>query len=321
MAVEMDARLAICIGLNNAFVGNITSESCRLASARLARWRSFAVPSLATRRSGASVDFLAGLIAGIAVDVPLHPLDTFKTRLQAPEGFAASGGMRGLWSGLSPVVLRALPCSALFFSTYGALRTRVGQCLPMVDGSPCCDAAAGAAANTVACSVRVPLEVIKQKMQARGLQRPASSLLAVARSVSAGGFRRCYAGFGATVSRELVFAAVQMPLFEHLKRARSQLGDSDVSEQILTSTLCGGVSGAVAGALTTPLDVAKTRMMLGTQQLQGRGVHQTIAALFAEGGVPALMRGAVPRTAYVGLNSALSFGAFEWSKALISRFV
>lgn len=37
---------------------------------------------------------MAGLLAGVAVDVPLHPLDTVKTRMQATEGFDAAGGLR-----------------------------------------------------------------------------------------------------------------------------------------------------------------------------------------------------------------------------------
>mmetsp|Transcript_88283 Transcript_88283/g.222237 ORF Transcript_88283/g.222237 Transcript_88283/m.222237 type:complete len:350 (+) Transcript_88283:66-1115(+) len=267
-----------------------------------------------------SAEFLAGLAAGVAVDVPLHPLDTLKTRLQAPEGFAASGGMRGLWGGLSPVLLRALPCSAIFFSTYGLLQRSASQHLPALRGTPWCDAAAGAGANLSACFVRVPCEVVKQHMQAKGPHGPDTALAATARRVAGGGIRSLYAGFGATVGRELVFAALQMPLFEELMRRQPLSGDPQGhSDRVLCSTVCGGVSGAVAGAATTPLDVAKTRMMLDTERWEGRGMRHAMADLYAEGGAKTLMRGAVPRTAYVGLSCALCFGAFEWSKTLLSQ--
>jgi hypothetical protein len=66
----------------------------------------------------AHISFLAGLFAGICVDVPLHPVDTIKTRLQGPKGFQANGGYRGLWNGLSAVLLTSVPGSAIFFVVY-----------------------------------------------------------------------------------------------------------------------------------------------------------------------------------------------------------
>jgi len=44
---------------------------------------------------------VCGGIAGFSVDVSLYPIDTIKTRLQAPEGFAKAGGFRGVYRGLS----------------------------------------------------------------------------------------------------------------------------------------------------------------------------------------------------------------------------
>lgn len=66
----------------------------------------------------ALLSFLAGLFAGVCVDVPLHPLDTMKTRLQSPAGFYKGGGFRGLWNGLSAVMLTSVPGSAIFFAVY-----------------------------------------------------------------------------------------------------------------------------------------------------------------------------------------------------------
>ena len=38
------------------------------------------------------VNLISGGCAGVAVDVCLYPLDTLKTRFQAPEGFFKAGG-------------------------------------------------------------------------------------------------------------------------------------------------------------------------------------------------------------------------------------
>ncbi|CAB4418979.1 unnamed protein product [Rhizophagus irregularis] len=52
---------------------------------------------------------VAGGIAGTAVDVALFPLDTLKTRLQSKSGFKASGGFRGIYSGLTSAVIGSSP--------------------------------------------------------------------------------------------------------------------------------------------------------------------------------------------------------------------
>ena len=41
------------------------------------------------------VNLISGGCAGVAVDVCLYPLDTLKTRFQAPEGFFKAGGFNG----------------------------------------------------------------------------------------------------------------------------------------------------------------------------------------------------------------------------------
>ena len=72
--------------------------------------------------SRAQPSFLASLIsggiAGTTVDIALYPLDTIKTRLQAPQGFLQAGGFRGVYKGLSAAAAGSAPGAALFFSTY-----------------------------------------------------------------------------------------------------------------------------------------------------------------------------------------------------------
>lgn len=61
---------------------------------------------------------VAGGLAGTCVDVALYPIDTIKTRLQSPQGFAAAGGFRGVYRGLGAAATGSAPGAALFFSTY-----------------------------------------------------------------------------------------------------------------------------------------------------------------------------------------------------------
>lgn len=65
-----------------------------------------------------STCLLAGAIAGTSVDVILFPLDTLKTRLQSSGGLAASGGLRGMYSGISSTLIGSAP-GGILITSYG----------------------------------------------------------------------------------------------------------------------------------------------------------------------------------------------------------
>lgn len=69
-----------------------------------------------------------------------------------------------------------------------------------------------------------------------------------------------YRGYGTTLAREIPFAFIQFPLWEYFKKHwQSSTGLLLTSP---ASALCGACAGGIAAAITTPLDVAKTRIML-----------------------------------------------------------
>ncbi|CAN0241744.1 unnamed protein product, partial [Hapterophycus canaliculatus] len=110
--------------------------------------------------------------------------------------------------------------------------------------------------------VRVPTENVKQKMQA-GLHGTATETVnAILKNGGATGF---YAGYLTTVVREIPFSFIQFPIYEWLKvKTSSPLEPYEAAS-------CGSVSGAFAAAVTTPIDVVKTRLMLGAVSEFGLG--------------------------------------------------
>ena len=68
---------------------------------------------------------MSGAVAGPSVDIALYPLDTIKTRLQAPS-FIKAGGFRGVYNGLGIAALGSAPGSMFFFSTYEGTKGVIG---------------------------------------------------------------------------------------------------------------------------------------------------------------------------------------------------
>ncbi|CAJ1367255.1 unnamed protein product [Effrenium voratum] len=271
------------------------------------------------------VSFSSGLLAGVAVDVPLHPLDTLKTRMQSRDGFWRSGGYRNVWSGLSAVLVVSVPGSALFFVVYESARHFLERRMPAAQQDKTLaiarDAVAASVADVSACIVRVPCEVLKQRMQALQPCGVSLSFSQTVSSVKAEGVKGFFAGFAATAMREVPFALIQMPLFEELKYlhpwARQAQRENNTHQQGLIGMHCGFIAGSCAGIATTPLDAAKTRIMLTEDPTQRLGLWRTLCSMKKECGMMGLFKGAVPRALHSGLGGALWLGAFEWSKLFL----
>jgi solute carrier family 25 S-adenosylmethionine transporter 26 len=83
------------------------------------------------------------------------------------------------------------------------------------------------------------------------------------------------------------------------------------------SALCGSVSGAFAAAVTTPLDVVKTRLMLGSDVngVPYKGMFNTMSRIYTTEGGKALFSGIGPRVMWIAIGGGVFFGMYEFSKS------
>ena len=179
--------------------------------------------------------------------------------------------------------------------------------------------AAASCGEAAACLVRVPTEVIKAKMQTGtgaaggGLK---STLQLVLKERHAGGsflapyLGGLYRGYGITLMREIPFAMIQFPLYEHFKVKWGDWQDKAVSP--MQAAACGSFSGAIGAGLTTPLDVIKTRLMLGADQ---HGKHyknavDVVQRTMAENPMK-LWSGFQPRVMWISIGGFVFFGAYR----------
>lgn len=182
-----------------------------------------------------------------------------------------------------------------------------------------------------ACAVRVPTEVVKQRAQA--MQAPTSiaalrQILSLRREKGVFGvWRELYRGWGITVMREVPFTAIQFPLWEGLKgwgvrrrvggQAGRRVGDGKREEATgAESAVFGCLSGGIAAALTTPLDVLKTRMMLAKEKL---GLGLLTREIVRTEGLGAFFGGLGPRVAWISVGGAVFLGSYQWAWNLLGR--
>jgi len=164
--------------------------------------------------------------------------------------------------------------------------------------------------------IRVPTEVIKTRTQTSAYGDLGRSSLAAARQVlSNDGWRGFYRGFGTTVMREIPFTSLQFPLYEFLKAKLSRkLHRKPLYAH--EAAICGSIAGGTAAALTTPLDVLKTRVMLDLRNSSREklpSLGSRLKDIYVMEGVSALFAGTVPRTLWISAGGAVFLGVYGWA--------
>ncbi|TYJ21173.1 hypothetical protein E1A91_A08G046900v1 [Gossypium mustelinum] len=269
-----------------------------------------------------------GGIAGAFTYVCLLPLDTIKTKMQtkgASEIYAntfdavvktfQTNGILGFYRGVSAVIVGSTASSAVYFGTceFGKSFLSKLEC-PALLIPP----TAGAMGNIVSSAIMVPKELITQRMQAGA---KGSSWQVLLRILEKDGILGLYAGYSATLLRNLPAGVLSYSSFEYLKAAVLRKTKQTNLEPI-QSVCCGALAGAISASLTTPLDVVKTRLMT---QVHGNkvaaamysGVNATVKQIFKEEGWIGLTSGLGPRVVHSACFSALGYFAFETARLAI----
>ncbi|XP_032314018.1 S-adenosylmethionine mitochondrial carrier protein isoform X1 [Camelus ferus] len=222
-------------------------------------------------RPGFTASLVAGGVAGVCVDLILFPLDTIKTRLQSPQGFNKAGGFRGIYAGVPSTAIGSFPNAAAFFITYeyvkwflhsdsspylmpvkhmlAASAGEVWRCWGLNPGLRTYQARALPLSynllseghtvvyshrECVACLIRVPSEVVKQRAQ---VSASSGTFHIFSNILCQEGIQGLYRGYKSTVLREIPFSLVQFPLWESLKALWSWRQDHVVDSW--QSGVCG----------------------------------------------------------------------------------
>jgi solute carrier family 25 S-adenosylmethionine transporter 26 len=245
--------------------------------------------------------------------------------MQSPQGFIKAGGFRGIYNGLGAAAIGSAPGAALFFSTYETCKPMVlswQESIGMQDSAAISHMLAASIGESIACLVRVPTEVVKAKMQTTAsatLGETFSLVLgekhgSVLSSMTGG----LYRGYVITLMREIPFAMIQFPLYEKAKLWWGEHKGSSVNP--VQAALCGSISGGFAAGLTTPLDVVKTRLMLGADR-DGKPYKNAVNVVrrtMEQEGPKAFASGIQPRVMWISIGGFVFFGAYEGFKKTLT---
>ncbi|KAL8452207.1 hypothetical protein Emed_001514 [Eimeria media] len=286
-----------------------------------------------------AVALAAGASIGIIADVILFPLDFLKTRQQgktsasthgrsavpreaaaaaaaasaapsprtpqsppltapphgvpeAPSQFKKPRGLSSCYKGIAALAMGSMPSSAGMDSSHGSTHI-----------------VSAAIAESSACVIRNPFEVVKQQVQLGLHPSTAIGFKSVWRHEGLRGF---FVGMGTSMLRDVPFAALQLFLWEWMKLKFLGKKPPPTRSSAIVSGAAGMVAGAVAAVVTTPMDVVKTRLM--TQEpgsRQYRGFYHCMHTMLRTEGVSSLFLGVKMRCLWVALGGGIFLGGYD----------
>ena len=273
----------------------------------------------------------AGAVGRCAAASMMFPVDTVKTRLQMFGVNCCSNqqwteALRRPWfKGLPSSLLGQVPNGMLVFGSYEVYKRELRKNFPDLPESRV-RLAAALLGDLTGSVWLAPFERTKQSIQAGLFSGVRESLRSV---VGEMGVLGLYSGFKAQVLRDLAFHAIQLPLYEGIKdvwlaRVHRQLlqveGDTGIAAgrqpqqtelRPVESMVCGALAGATSGALTTPFDVLKTRLMTCSVDCANGSVRTTLANIYYSEGLLGLTSGMPQRALYIACGSAIFWTVFE----------
>ncbi|KAH8056264.1 hypothetical protein JL722_7568 [Aureococcus anophagefferens] len=228
----------------------------------------------------------AGALSGFCQVLAEQPFDTIKVRLQSralafdaflgPAALVrhtyAAEGTRAFFQGVTPRLATYSGVKASLFALFEAFREQTGSV-----------ALAGAAAGGLNTAISCPQDVLKSRLQARGVAA-------------------FYAGWLPLVCRDVPGYALLYSVYVA------------GTERRLPTALVGAASGLAFYVSTLPVDRVKTVMM--TQPLDRPAFSSARAAfleIYAANGILGFYRGCGPTLARTACGQAVALSVYDWA--------
>lgn len=259
--------------------------------------------------------YRAVVTASLATQTQTHTLKPLKlsSTSHALRHIFQTEGVSGLFSGLSPTMMIAVPSTVLYYISYDLLLQQGREQMP--EYGAIVPLLAGTTARVVAASVTSPIELIRTRMQ--GNLSAHGIVSTFHHAIRSGGYQSLLNGLVATLARDVPFSAIYWTSYESLQQRCSRM-EADLSlSRTQRAFACGALSGAIAATLTTPFDVVKTlqQVKIPTASM---GPNPSGAAMLrqivATQGVRGAFTGLSARLARVTPSCAIMISCYELGK-------
>lgn len=241
-------------------------------------------------------------------------------------------GLRSLYSGVGPAILRQSVYGTLKFGSYYSLKSFIVT--NFLDGDTMqenmwvnvsCAALAGAVSSAIA----NPTDVLKVRMQVAGRgANPMPLYKCFYEIYRCEGVKGLYRGVVPTSQRAMTIAAVELPVYDFCKNALMET----VGDQPVNHFISSFIASLLAAIASCPIDVIRTRLMNQRKILNSYGSTSVAAqstnliyfnnsfeclmSIVRNEGVMALYKGFVPSFLRMGPWNCIFFLTYEKLKTL-----
>lgn len=173
-------------------------------------------------------------------------------------------------------------------------------------------------AVAAATGVTHPLDVLKVRLQMQlvGQRGPLTGMGKLyAHVVREEGFRSLYRGLSPAMMRSIVYGGLRLSLYEPSKYV---CGMAFESNNLAVKIASGAFSGAIATALTNPMEVLKVRLQMNKKSR--RGAVNELQKIASEEGVTALWKGIGPAMARAAALTASQLATYDETKQVLLKW-
>ncbi|XP_021231392.1 kidney mitochondrial carrier protein 1 [Numida meleagris] len=281
--------------------------------------------------------FIYGGLASITAECGTFPIDLTKTRLQvqgqvndakykeiryrgmthALVRIFREEGLKALYSGIAPAMLRQASYGTIKIGTYQSLKRMFVE--RPEDETLMINVLCGILSGVISSSIANPTDVLKIRMQAQGSVIQGGMMCNFIQIYQNEGTKGLWKGVSLTAQRAALVVGVELPVYDFTKKqiiTSGYMGDT-VYTHFLSSFTCG-----LAGALASnPIDVVRTRMMNQSSQPNGghsnyKGTLDCLLQTWKNEGFFALYKGFWPNWLRLGPWNIIFFVTYEQLKKL-----
>ena len=265
--------------------------------------------------------FASGCASGVLSAVILQPMDVLKTKMQGDvlkTGEAKSvwsvtrntirqGGIKGLWTGTKPAVVRVGLGIGVYMATIEVLRKKFGE--TQEDGSvkitPVYALATGAFARSIATVLVSPITVVKTRVEYFGAMPRKNFIQCLNKLVKKEGIGGLYRGVVPNIISSVPFSGIYYSLYTTMQGKMIEHVDQP---PIVRNLVSSSFAALIATVLTQPADILRTQAQL---EFTNANAYRMLYNRCRQLGFQTLFIGSAPRFAKRTLQAVLVWTVYE----------